>query len=68
MHNIDGNQAIKSATIGGIETKVLEENSNESKSGKILTNLMKPWQSSKTTCFHSGVDKVVRFLEGDEWR
>jgi hypothetical protein len=44
MHNIDGNQAIKSAMIGGIEYKVLNANSNENKSGKILTNLMKPWQ------------------------
>jgi hypothetical protein len=38
MHNIDGNQAIKSASIGDIESKVLNANSNESKSGKILTN------------------------------
>jgi hypothetical protein len=35
-------------------------------SGKILT-LAKPWGKSKTTYFHSEVDKEVRFLKNDVW-
>ncbi len=35
---------------------------------KSLQNFMKPRQKSKTTDRHSGIDKVVRFLEDDGWR
>ena len=33
----------------------------------IIANLTFPWKQSKTTYFHSRVDKIVRFLEVDEW-
>jgi hypothetical protein len=37
------------------------------RSGKIIASLTKPWQKRKTAYYHSGIDKVVRFLKGDQW-
>jgi hypothetical protein len=47
MHNTDGNQALKSQqqlAHPSFDFRVLDANSNQSKSGKIPANLMKPWQ------------------------
>jgi hypothetical protein len=34
---------------------------------KPFANFSKSWHKIKTAYFHSRVDKVVRFLEADEW-
>ncbi len=52
----------------GFQTEILIVKSKERKiQAKPSQNFMKAGQGSKPTYFHSRGDKVVRFLEDDDW-
>ncbi len=61
------NKHITTTDVPASKQKILIVKSKERKIlARPMLNLTKPWQLSKTTYFHSKVDKVVRFLEDDD--